>query len=254
MSVLPRMSRFPRRLSLVLLAATCAAILAGVALLVPDGGIQTASAAGRYPSAATGYDISWPQCGTKYPAAPFGFAIVGVNGGHMFSHNPCLASQYQWAKQGVRRAAAVYLNTTFGLLRGRCRAANQACQAYNYGYFAAKDAYAYARSQGVASRAMWWLDVETQGGRWTGNTALNSRVLRGAVAYLRGRGLALGIYCTPYQWGLIASGYMPRLPVWAAGAPHSNPASYCAPAKSVGGGPVWITQGATWYLDYDYSC
>jgi len=244
----------PRRLSLVLAAAACAIVLAGATILAPAGGVHAASAAGRYPRAATGYDISFPQCGRAYPAAPFGFGIVGVNGGHMFSHNPCLASEYRWARQGTRRAAAVYMNTTFGLLRGRCRRTNTACQAYNYGYFAAKDAYTYARSQGVGPGAMWWLDVETQGGRWTGNRALNAAVLRGASAYLRGRGAAIGIYCTPFQWGVIAGGYTPRLPVWAAGAPRSNPASYCTPAKSVGGGPVWIVQDATRFLDYDYSC
>src|SRR5918996_761646 len=36
-----------------------------------------------------GYDISYPQCGGPFPET-YGFAIVGVNGGRVFSPNPCL--------------------------------------------------------------------------------------------------------------------------------------------------------------------
>src|SRR5687768_4168188 len=60
------------------------------------------------PSKATrGYDISYPQCGSPYPANPL-FAIVGINGGKVFSGNPCLASQLAW---GGDAAAELYVNT-----------------------------------------------------------------------------------------------------------------------------------------------
>jgi hypothetical protein len=241
-----------RRLLVVSAAAVLAAVLAVAAALAPTPGVHPAAAAGTYRHGITGYDVSWPQCGRAYPPGPFGFAIVGVNGGHMFTNNPCLASEYQWAKQGTERAPSVYINTSYGTLRGGCHKSNVACQAYTFGYAAAQSAYTYARSQGVTART-WWLDVET-GNIWTSNTWLNAEVLRGSAAALRRHRLTVGIYCTPFQWGIIAGGYRPGLPVWAAGAPIWNPALYCSAAKSVGGGPVWITQDATWLTDFDYSC
>src|SRR2546423_15301022 len=41
------------------------------------------------PTPTVGYDISYPQCGGRYPANP-AFAIVRVNRGVGFKANPCL--------------------------------------------------------------------------------------------------------------------------------------------------------------------
>jgi len=59
-------------------------------ILTPTSGAQTATA-------STGYDISYPQCG-KTITYPAGFGVVGVNDGHPYSTNPCLASEITWAQ------------------------------------------------------------------------------------------------------------------------------------------------------------
>ena len=84
----------------------------------------------RSAPASQGFDISFPQCGGPVPGAP-AFAIVGVNGGRVFSPNPCLARQYVWARSAtspVEPGVAFYMNTgnpgTGGvraLARGRYR-------------------------------------------------------------------------------------------------------------------------------------
>src|SRR5205823_5062442 len=64
------------------------------------------------PPAGIGYDVSYPQCESAYPANP-AFAIVGVNRGIVFSANPCLgasskgASQLAWSGPD----AQLYANT-----------------------------------------------------------------------------------------------------------------------------------------------
>ena len=58
----------------------------------PGGG----GGGGGGPKVSRGYDISYPQCGGAFPSNP-AFGIVGVNGGKVFSVNPCLASQIAWA-------------------------------------------------------------------------------------------------------------------------------------------------------------
>ena len=63
------------------------------------------------PATSVGFDISYPQCGRPYPAAP-GFGVVGVNHGHAFSTNPCLRGELRWVR-GVPAAPtrAFYVNT-----------------------------------------------------------------------------------------------------------------------------------------------
>src|SRR5437879_3203954 len=58
---------------------------------------------------ASGYDVSWPQCGTDLPMTR-AFAIVGAGNGLAFSDNPCLASEYAWAA-GAAGAPSFYMNT-----------------------------------------------------------------------------------------------------------------------------------------------
>ena len=38
-----------------------------------------------------GLDVSWPQCDTALPELT-GFAVVGVNGGRVYTPNPCLGA------------------------------------------------------------------------------------------------------------------------------------------------------------------
>ncbi|MBM2809631.1 MAG: hypothetical protein HW416_390 [Chloroflexi bacterium] len=215
-----------------------------------------------YPSGATGLTISFPQCDSPYPQAPFGFAIIGVNNGRAFTRNPCLASQFQWARSG-RQPPGLYLNLNYpssttasaGMTgpAGACTREELSCQAYNYGYAAAESAVSIAHSQ-AATAQMWWLDVETEN-TWSYITALNARVIQGAIDYLRGQGFGVGVYSTRYQWGEIAGTANVGLPTWVGGDPSLDRApSYCSQANSWGGGPVGLVAFSTGPIDGIYVC
>ena len=75
-------------------------------------------------STTTGYDVSYPQCGTTLPSSA-AFAIVGVNGGLANDLNPCLGpttsypsytqSELYWAAAATSGSStskvALYVNT-----------------------------------------------------------------------------------------------------------------------------------------------
>jgi hypothetical protein len=46
-----------------------------------------------------GYDISYPQCGSKRLPSDHAFGIVGVNNGRATEANPCLSDQLRWASR-----------------------------------------------------------------------------------------------------------------------------------------------------------
>jgi hypothetical protein len=208
-----------------------------------------------YAPGETGYDISWPQCDESYPSGPVGLAIVGANDGRAFTDNPCLASEGQWAG----RAAAVYMNlnsppatSTEGQdgPAGVCAAADTGCMAYNYGYNAAVEAFDYAGTSGVSS-GVWWIDVETAN-TWDTNTANNALTIQGALTALGADGVTAGIYSTGYQFGIIAGGYRPAVPVWmATGGDIHDAEGACASGDSFGGGTTWLAQYGTVGLPYD---
>jgi hypothetical protein len=210
-----------------------------------------------------GYDISYPQCGAPYPANP-AFGIVGVNGGRVFSVNPCLASQITW---GGGAATELYINTgnpgpalssfwPHGQTTPRvCDAANPdtADCAYDYGWNAARHSFETAlaayQQLGLTARptsTTWWLDVETSNS-WRDETALNVSALEGEVAYLRSQGITkLGFYSTTLQWGVITGGskVFAAYPSWGAGARNERAASnLCASTTtSFTGGPLVLVQ------------
>jgi hypothetical protein len=191
-----------------------------------------------------GGDISWPQCGQAYPARA-GFGVVGVNDGRPYTANPCLVSEYQWAlATGV---VEFYMNTANpGVASG---------DAYNYGYNAARDAYAFATAHVDAGPGhVWWLDVET-GNSWSGDRAVNAVDIAGSVAFFRAQHVAVGIYSTRYQWGVITGGAsIPSVPNWVPGAGSAAEApAFCAAQNSFSGGPVVMTQYTTQF-DNDYLC
>jgi hypothetical protein len=65
-------------------------------------------------STVAGNDISYPQCGTRYPAGQ-AFGIVGVNDGLANNDSPCFASEFAWAQGSpglpTQPPASVYVNT-----------------------------------------------------------------------------------------------------------------------------------------------
>ena len=221
-----------------------------------------------------GYDISYPQCGGAYPTN-VAFAIVGVNGGRVFSQNQCLADQLRWGGDG---AAEVYINTgnpgpeqssfwPIGQTTPRvCSAANPdtADCAYDYGWNAAQHSYqtleaAYS-ARGITANpnaTAWWLDVETSNS-WRDDTALNVAALQGERDYLLSRGVTrLGIYSTTVQWGEITGGtkVFSPLPSWGAGASSEKVAQrHCVTTPGFTGGPLAMVQYIYQGFDANVRC
>jgi hypothetical protein len=239
------------------------------------GGSSDAKPTGPGPATkARGYDISYPQCGHAYPTNP-AFAIVGVNGGRVFSANACLADQLRW---GGDAAAEVYINTAnpgpasssfwpVGQSSPRvCSAADPdtADCAYDYGWNAAQHSYqtvesAYA-TRGITANpnaTTWWLDVETSNS-WRDDTALNVAALQGEVAYLRSRGVTtLGFYSTTVQWAEItgATKIFSPLPSWGAGAPSERAAKqHCISTPGFTGGRLAMVQYPFQGFDANVRC
>jgi hypothetical protein len=272
-------ARHVRRL--LLTAAFVGAALAvsaapAMAMQLPRDGAAAARPAGPGGGNRTlrGYDISYPQCGGAYPTN-VAFAIVGVNGGRVFSANPCLADQLRW---GGDAAAEVYINTgnpgpelssfwPVGQTSPRvCSAANPdtADCAYDYGWNAAQHSYqtleaAYAARAITANpnATAWWLDVETSNS-WRENTALNVAALQGERDYLVSRGVTrLGFYSTTVQWGEITGGtkvFAPS-PSWGAGAPSEKAAQrHCVTTPGFTGGSLAMVQYLYQGFDANVRC
>jgi len=219
---------------------------------------------------SVGQDVSYPQCGRPQPRGS-AFGIVGVAGGKPFTGNPCLASQFAWAKT-TPGGAAFYMNTANPGPRtspaswygqrfpdSTCAPGREAACAYNYGYNAAAAAMAYAQAQtGRSTNIMWWLDVE-EANSWS-RTDLNANFasIRGSIDHLqRQPGVTVGIYSIREMWRDITGGVRVNLPNWVAGASNLAGAKMrCAPKWSATGGPIVFTQwwvGAT-YSDLNYAC
>ncbi len=237
-----------------------------VVMLVGAPGSGTAPNQGRseglqgYPQGASGYDISFPQCGSAYPR-PSAVGIVGVEDGSPFSTNPCLASEASWAGIGL----SVYLNTSFytpgGAIpsqaqdgpAGACAPADMSCEGYNLGYANAIYAVHALEAAGVAPQSPinWWLDVE-MGNNWSANSTANARVIQGSIDALRAQGLTVGIYSTVYQWDKITGGYAPTpaVPEWyPSGSASYPPSQWCSSSNPISGttdsftgGPIWMVQ------------
>jgi hypothetical protein len=221
-------------------------------------GISANAGLGPYPSGTTGYDISWPQCGGAYPGGHV-VGIVGVNDGHAFSTNPCLGDEVRWA--GPAHGLYMNLNSPSGPSNGAgasgpagsCSTSDPLCWSYNYGWAAATSSVTTAAHTGAMAQ-QWWLDIET-GNYWSGDHTANARVVEGAVDALHSLGLTVGIYSTPYQWGLITGGASFGVPVWVAtGVAMADPGSWCVPAHAFNAGTVWMVQYGAGDFDGDYAC
>jgi hypothetical protein len=90
---------------------------------------------------------------------------------------------------------------------------------------------------------------------WSANQAANASVVQGAIDRLRNMGLAVGVYSTGYQWGIITGSYSPGVPVWVAGAIDIASANaWCSGSHSFGGGETWMVQTVPLQFDYDVVC
>ena len=221
-----------------------------------------------------GYDISYPQCNGAFPANP-AFGIVGVNGGRVFSANPCLAAQIAW---GGGAAAELYANTgnpgpalsthwPAGQTSPRlCDAADPdtADCAYDYGWNAAEHSFqtaqaAYQSLGLTASPAAtrWWLDVETSNS-WRDVPSLNIAALAGEVDYLRtAAGVTrLGFYSTQQQWNTITGGSLSfsAYPSWVAGGGTLRGAQQLCTRPPFTGGATVLAQYFASGFDADLPC
>ena len=197
-----------------------------------------------------GWDVSWPQCGRQLPGGPRGYAIIGVTDGHLFDMNPCLDEQHRWSTRNGS-LGGLYVNVNWpsraaepelaARMADACGAADLPCQLYQWGFRGVTAAIDGADALDV-SAPMWWLDVETVN-RWSGDKALNSRIIQGAIDALEARDIAVGIYSTWYQWGVIAGDFSPGLPNWVAGPNNAEEAAEaCVNGRTFGGGVPWMVQ------------
>ena len=237
-------------------------------------------------SASTGYDISYPQCGATitYPA---GFGVVGVNDGHPYSTNPCLASEITWAKTTIAGVPSFYMNTdspgpadTSNWPRcdrpQSCSGGNSTTCAYDYATVRPKffrqrhqcrDRRTALRRPQPRSRARtggstWKLATTGRSSnRRTGRRPVRSTdqsMLLGAVAYLKSVGVNnLGLYSTAQQWHTIM-GTPPTafesLSAWMPGYATLAAAEAACALPSFNGGRVAMIQYPMNGLDGDYAC
>ncbi len=232
-----------------------------------------------YPSSNVGFDLSYNAL--SYPSGRFSFGIIGISGGKAFVHNSRLASEYSWTQFGTI-APTVYmnLNAPYGSTVAENIAAPKscpmpattsteptACEGYNYGYNAAKDAYAYAKSAHVSSK-LWWLDIE-EANSWSPDTTVNDATIQGAIDYLNTQGARAGIYSVARMWRDIAgSNFAPvqtvdgqavPVPTWVPIGISNlvNALNICATGTSfVPGSPIWIVQyvANSTAVDQNVSC
>ena len=249
---------------------------------------STGPALGGTPLAptATGFDISFPQCTETLPPSP-GFGVVGVNGGKPFNTNPCVARELSWAQNAANGAPAFYANVdnpgpantpnwpTNQQTPRVCSGANSVACAYDYGWNAARFAFANAVNAetmngassptAAAVAAPWWLDVET-GNKWQtleyGRSAAtgiyDEASIEGMIASFQNIGItSVGIYSTSRQWGAITvhtEPTFPTVPVWIPGFGSLATAQAGCLLTSFTGGRVGMTQYGNLGYDGDYAC
>jgi hypothetical protein len=188
------------------------------------------------PAAGTGFDISYPQCGSQYPTGQ-AFGVVGVNGGLANDANPCLASELAWsqASPGLtsppQPPTSLYVNTADpgngvadwpspakgtangSTPYGSCDGSWSTACSYLYGEQRAGYSYRLVAGAGTsvnAATAPWWLDIETVNSWATSRDSsswatLNIAAIQGFVAGLQGAGAtgSIGFYSAASQWQAI---------------------------------------------------
>jgi hypothetical protein len=222
-----------------------------------------------YISGTTGYDYSYPQCGTAAPAASFG--VVGVNAGYPFTYyNSCLAAEY--AAAASTGNAGVYVNTgydpTYTAIDGRHT--TQVCAnssvgvtgtqsqqaAWAVGCSEAQRDTAYATAQSATAPTAWWLDVETTNSWSSSDLTLNTYAVQGLIATLRqATSVPIGIYSTASQWNAITGGYQAPVDAnWVAtGQRTAKRAKQSCSSAGFTGAKVWLVQYVANY-DHDLAC
>jgi hypothetical protein len=214
----------------------------------------SASTAGR--SSVDGNDFSWPQCakgvgnglGQPLPSGHRQFMIVGLTNGTGLHENPCLAGQWQYARDHADHVTGYTVPTypTTGERAaardghyGRCHALR--CRLRNNGW--AQGAYAAHSLRSLrAHPPMVWVDVETRYRHpWTSHPSRNRLVVQALIKSLQHSGYKVGVYSTNYMWHRIVS-FATSLPEWV---PAGSTTRGCA--EPISRGPVWLSQFGHYY-------
>jgi hypothetical protein len=209
-----------------------------------------------------GHDISWPQCDGPFPAAGYGYGIIGVTGGRPFRANRCLAAEWRWAT-AHGSGGGVYVNlaapkpgdpNAMTGPAGACGVTDLPCQFYNHSANNMRYALDVARSAGADAAPMWWLDVEVLN-YWDHRDDLNALVVKAAAETLQQAGKRVGIYSTYLMWRRITGDAEFGLPIWVAGAPTDGDApAWCDGRKAFNGGQVWLVQSLPIQFDNNFAC
>jgi hypothetical protein len=240
-----------------------AAVLASSTIMASPLSSMAAPGVDPYSPGSSGFDVSYPQCGSSLPNGQFG--IVGVNHGRPFDQNPCLSSEYaHWTSH------ALYINTGYDPIytdsnhttpactSSSARVAGTAAQkaAWAAGCSEASKSSAYAASVGATGPSAWWLDVEVANSWSSSRLSLNRYTIRGIVDTLHQLSTApVGIYSNSYMWSRIAGSFHPNgvsADWYATGTGSASSAkAYCGTGFS--GHPVWLAQFVTQF-DGNYAC
>lgn len=219
-----------------------------------------------YKSSNLGFDYSYNA--PLFPPAQFGFGIVGVTHGKSFTQNQRINQEFSWAQFGAGAPPTLYMNLNAPY--GSAAAANvstpkncptpflannepTACAGYNYGYNAAKYAFAYAKSAGVSS-PIWWMDIE-EANSWSLDTSVNDATLQGAIDYINSQNTRVGVYSLMSMWSTImGSSFVPTqtyngqstpIPTWLPIGTDTQLGAMnaCVTTMSfMANSPVWIIQ------------
>ncbi len=263
----------------------CVAALAVLSVALAAGTLA-ASSAPTVPATSTGFDISFPQCASSLPSSP-GFGIVGVNNGSPLTINNCLARELTWAEGATNTVPGFYANTgnagpsyAVGWPKSQtspdaCSGANSVACSYDYGWNAARSAFANAVNAesadgsgspaGAAAASPWWLDVETgnawetiEYGRTSATETYDKAMLDGMVASFTNLGVIhLGLYSTPAMWSEITGGSdatLAPIPVWIPGSGSLAAAEVACATSSFTSGRVAMIQYPSQGYDGDYLC
>ena len=245
-------------------------LAASTVMASPVGSL--AAGGGPYTRGTSGFDVSYPQCGSSLPNGKFG--IVGVNNGRptfyqpAYQHvNPCLSGEYShWA------AHALYINTGYdpsytdsnhvtpGCSSSSSGIAGNAAQkaAWAAGCSEASMSSQYANSVGATNPSAWWLDVEIANSWSSSDLSLNQYTIQGIVTTLHQLSTGpVGVYSTSYQWAtIVGNGFHPtgvNADWYATGTRSAKSAkAYCG-RTGFSGDPVWLVQFVNTF-DQNYVC
>ncbi|MCL4442751.1 MAG: IPT/TIG domain-containing protein [Actinobacteria bacterium] len=223
-----------------------------------------------YPQNYTGYDISWPQCGStsNYPPTPYTVNIVGVDSSPG-SWNSCLSSEATWdtSSSSPLETYIVPASGTSSTVTGiDICGGNEYCR---YGYETAQSAYQYATSiLGSSTPSTWLLDVENydigstpawQSCSSTDTTACtdNIETIQGNLDFFIYNSMYVGLYSSPSEWSSITNdwstlqGQFYVVGNWLAYyLQSSNNTAPSSCSTSVNSNYVPFSQGPLWLLQY----